>query len=292
MKRLAHDGHCLRLAQRTLLQGPEIRNTSSILVGEINANTDWRRALEGCDTVIHLAGQTSAEPDGTCENVNNLGTLALASQSAASSVRTLIFVSSVMALVDNQSPTPLTDETGSSATSDYGTSKLRAERHVEEFGRSHGIGIVLRPPAVYGAGAKGNWRFLHHLARSALPLPFASISNKRTFISVNNLVDAVATLIDAGDTAVSGTHVVSDLEALSLPRIILLLRQGMRIPPRLFGSPELLLSLPFMLTGRSTEVRSLFGDLEVDCSSFRDRYGWSPPFDATHAMIDYGRSPN
>ena len=250
-----------------------------------------RPALEGCDTVIHLAGQASAGPAGLCDKVNNLGTLSLVSQSAASGVRTFIFVSSVMAVVDNYSVVPVTDDTASSATSAYGTSKLRAERHVEEFGRSHGVGVVLRPPAVYGPGAKGNWSFLHQLAKSALPLPFASISNKRTFISVDNLVDAVASVINAAAPAVSGTHVVSDADAISLPDIIRLLREGMRLPPRLFAVPRSLLKLPFVLTGGSTAMTSLLGDLEVDCSGFRQRYGWSPPKDVAQAIIEYGRSP-
>ena len=287
VSRLSHDGYGMRLAQRTL----DSSNPSSIYVGEINAKTDWRRALEGCDTVIHLAGQASAGTAGLCENVNNLGTFSLVRQSADSEIKTFIFVSSVMAVVDNHSLVPLSDETASSATSDYGTSKLRAERHVEEFGRSHGVGIVLRPPAIYGPGAKGNWRVLHQLARSALPLPFASISNKRTFISVDNFVDAVASVINAAAPAVSGTHVVSDADAISLPDIIRLLREGMRLPPRLFAVPQSLLKLPFVLTGRSTEMTSLFGDLVVDCSGFRQRYGWSPPKDVAQAIIEYGRSP-
>ena len=200
VNRLASEGYRLRLARRT----PDCCDPRSIFVGEINAKTDWRRALEGCDTVIHLAGQPSAGSMGTCEIVNNLGTLSLVRQSAESGVQKFIFVSSVMAVADNQSRLPLTDETASSATSDYGISKLRAERHVEEFGRSHGVGIVLRPPAVYGPGAKGNWRVLLHLAQSALPLPLASVSNKRTFVSVDNLVDALVTTVDARAAAISG----------------------------------------------------------------------------------------
>ena len=276
----------MRLAQRTL----DTSNPSSIFVGEINAKTDWRRALEGCDTVVHLAGQASDGMAQTCETVNNLGTLSLVSQSVDARVRTFVFVSSVLAVVDNHSVVPLTDDTASSATSDYGTSKLRAERHVEEFGRSHGVGIILRPPAVYGPGAKGNWKLLHRLARSALPLPLASVSNKRTFISVDNLIDAISKVIDPAAPAISGTHVVSDSDALSLPDVMRFLRQGMQLPPRLFAAPQTLLELPFVVTGRSTTVKSLFGNPEVDCLGFRQRYGWSPPRAAAQAIIEYGRS--
>ena len=46
---------------------------------------------------------------------------------------------------------------------------------------------VIRPPLVYGAGAKGNFALLAKAVKRGIPLPFAAIRNHRAFLSVENL---------------------------------------------------------------------------------------------------------
>lgn len=289
--RLISDGHTLNLASRTPNKpAATTSNVQTIAIGDIGPETDWRQALAGCDTVIHLAGQTASTGPGdtVCERVNNLGTQRLTEQAAAAGASTFIFLSSVMALVDNWSPHVVTDATASIATSPYGISKLHAEQHVAAFARDGRRSVSLRPPMIYGPGAKGNWRRLQQLAASGLPLPFGSIANRRTLVSVRNVVDAIARVASAGPGAPSGTYLAGDEDAVSLADIVRLLRAGRHRPSLLVPVPPALLRTPLRLAGLHAIANSLFADLELDSSGFRTAFTWKPAERAADAIRTAG----
>lgn len=283
--RLERDGLPLALADRfaATKSGSNIRCHA---IGEIGPATDWRPSLDGCDAVVHLAGQTSSAggPD-VCRTVNELGTERLVRQAAEAGVSTFIFASSIMALVDNRADGVVSDRTPSTATSAYGVSKLRAEDHVAAFAREASrVGISLRPPMVYGPGAGGNWRRLQRLAATGLPLPFGSVRNRRSMISVGNLVDAIAHSLAISGRAPSGAYVVADGESLGLAEIVRVLRASQGRAARLLPVPPVLMTAPMTAAGLGQMSASLFGDLEVDASGFRSAFGWSPPEPARDAI--------
>lgn len=285
--RLIADGHALNLASRTAIEpAATAPNVQTVAVGDIGPETDWRQALAGCDTVIHLAGQTASTGPGdtACERVNALGTRRLTEQAAEAGASTFVFLSSVMAIANNWSPHVLTDATPSIATSPYGISKLHAEQHVAAFANEGRRGVSLRPPMIYGPGAKGNWRRLQQLAASGLPLPFGSVANRRTLVSVNNVVDAIARVVKLGPGAPSGTYLVGDEDAVSLADIVRLLREGRHRPKRLLPVPPALLQMPLRLAGLNTIANSLFADLELDSSGFRTAFNWKPAERAADAI--------
>lgn len=285
------DGHALSLADRTATTAPA-QGIETFAVGDIGPGTDWRQALAGCQSVIHLAGETSnAAGTEACRTVNELGTERLVAQATAAGVETFLFLSSVMAVVDNRADAVVTDSTPSSATTAYGTSKRAAERHVAAFNAAGRTGIALRPPMVYGADAKGNWRRLARLAATGLPLPFGAIRNRRTMVSVGNLVDAIARVVNPNQEAHGGTYAVADAETLSLADIVRLMRSGRGRPPRLVPLPVALLATPLRIAGLGQLADSLLGNLEVDASGFRTAFSWSPPERAQDAIVAAAAPP-
>ena len=75
----------------------------------------------------------------------------------------------------------------------YGRTKLAIEGALVAEAQQSGLDLaILRPPLVYGPGAKGNLRALIRLVASGLPLPFAGIDNRRSLIFLGNLVELVA----------------------------------------------------------------------------------------------------
>ena len=75
----------------------------------------------------------------------------------------------------------------------YGRGKLASERALAEVADQTGLELViLRPPLVYGPGVGGNFRALVRLAGSGMPLPFAALDNRRSFIHADNLTDLIA----------------------------------------------------------------------------------------------------
>lgn len=280
VSRLAAAGHTLTLASRRPATIPAATGPHRhVHVGDLSGSTNWRDALEGCTTVVHLAAQVpgAGVSDDRFRIVNDEATAALTRQAAASGVQRFIFMSSIFAITGNASDATVSDDTAPSPASAYGRSKLAAEAHVRAFAESDDrIGISLRPVMGYGADASGNWRLLQKLAASPLPLPFAAVANRRSLIGVDNLADAVAAVIAKRDGAPTGAFAVADTDPVSLADMLRLLRMGMARRARLVPIPPALLSALLQAAGQAKIAKSLLGDLAVDSSRFRETFSWSP----------------
>ena len=292
VKVLLDSGHNVTAATRRQPGGASLSNARNVSVGNIGPDTDWTEALEGCSTVIHLAAQTPARgvEAEAYALVNDSGTLRLAEQVSRSGVELFVHLSSVFALVDNAARDIITNDFVSRASSPYGKSKLAAEAHVEKLATEGITAVTLRPPLVYGAEAKGNWRLLQRLALTGIPLPFGAIANRRSLIAIDTLVDAVMAIASRPRKAiVSGKFLVADDEALSLAEILRLLREGMGLPPRLLPVPQALLAAGMKSLGKGQMAQSLLGNLEIDSEAFREACGWAPKMTAQEAIRQSGR---
>ena len=120
----------------------------------VPGSLDDREALEnlvaGSKTVIHLAGVVTADGAADFDRGNRDGTARLvgAIRSTATPAR-LVHVSSLAAVGPAPTPEGLGPEAEPSPVSDYGRSKLAAEREVRTLGEDSWWTIV-RPPAIYG----------------------------------------------------------------------------------------------------------------------------------------------
>src|SRR5690606_10827878 len=99
---------------------------------------------------------------------------------------------------------------------------------------------VLRPPAVIGPGMRGNITTLVNAIRRGIPLPFAAIANRRQFVGVRNLADAV--LLAATRPSVAGNvfH-IADPETVSTPQLCRVIGAALGVEPRLWPLPVALL---------------------------------------------------
>jgi nucleoside-diphosphate-sugar epimerase len=143
--------------------------------------------------------------------------------------------------------------------------------------------VVLRPPLVYGAGVKGNFLRLMDLLVKGLPLPFASIRNRRSLIYVGNLVDAIVTALQSSQAA-GGTYLVSDGEPLSTPDLLRRLASALGREARLLPCPPSVLRAAAAVTGRSQEIARLTGSLEVDSTRIASELGWTAPHLPEHGF--------
>ena len=135
--------------------------------------------------------------------------------------------------------------------------------------------VILRPPLVYGPGAKGNLRALIRLVASGLPLPFAGIDNRRSLIFLGNLVDLVA--IACLHPAASGRVLLArDRADLSTPGLIRALAAGFERPARLFSVPRTALATLSFLPMVGAAVSVLTSSLQVEDDETRRTLGWSP----------------
>ena len=256
----------------------------SVALDDIGAATDWRTALAGVGAVVHLAArahvvrESSPEAHALYSAVNTRGTLRLAEAAAAAGVRRFVFLSSARVHGERSTGAPFTESSPLVADDPYGRSKADAERGLASLARAGKLDpVILRPPLVYGPGARGNFARLVALVAHGVPLPFGAVRNRRSLVYVGNLLDAIVTALDH-PAAAGQTFMVSDGEDVSTPELVRRIARALGKPARLVPVPAALLRIGGALAGRSDDVTRLLDDLVVDSSKIRAFLGWSPVF--------------
>lgn len=267
------------------------RNIKSVAVGEIDGATDWALALEGCDIVVHLAARVhvmrdlSDKPLAEFRKLNVAGTEHLARSAVVAGVKRFVYISSIKVNGEETCNDQAYTEQSKPAPQDpYGISKWEAEQALHRVAKETGLEVVIvRPPLIYGADVKGNFAQMISVVRRGVPLPFASVNNKRSLIYVKNLVDAL--ILCATHPAASGnTYLVSDGEDVSTSDLLRKLALSMGRRPRLFLFPVFLLNLAAKVLGKSDQVGRLLGSLQVDSSKIRRELGWVAPFSLSDGL--------
>ena len=165
----------------------------------IDENTDWTEKLRDCDVVIHLAGishvfdKPSAEMKDKYQSINVRSTVNLAKYAVKAGVKKFIFLSSITVNgFETNKDVPFTENDKLNPNTLYASSKSEAEDLVKLTCENTNMSyVIIRPPLTYGLGVKGNFESLIKIVKKRIPLPLRSINNKRSFISVYNLVDFI-----------------------------------------------------------------------------------------------------
>ena len=285
VQRLIADKRLFRSAVRKTSDLPG----DTVSIGDIGPETDWASALDGIDTVLHLAGRAhvfGAERDPLTQfrTVNALGTARLAEQSEAAGVRRFVLLSSVKAALDTSGLTPMTEAEPPAPRTPYGISKLEGEQALRAAAGKMEF-VILRPPLVYGPGVRANFLALLKLVDRGIPLPLGSVRNLRSLIARDNLVDAILHAADAPGAA-GGTFYVTDGDALSTPGLIRALARALDKPARLMLFPQGLMRAAATALGRGEAADSLLGSLVVNDAAFRAAIGWVPPLSSQAAFAD------
>lgn len=277
----ALDGHPVRRALRT---PSATAQADDFVCGDIGPDTDWQPALRDVDCVVHLAARTHvlqenmADPLAAYRCVNVDGTRRLAEQAVAAGVQRFVFLSSIKVNGESTSSRPFSTDDTPAPEDAYGISKLEAENALREIADRSGMEwVILRPPLVYGPGVKGNFLQLLKAVAKGVPLPLASIDNRRSLVYVGNLVDAIIACIRE-PAAAGRTFLVSDGEDLSTPELIRRLATALGRRPRLLPCPPALLALAARLCGREAAFRRLSGSLAVDISALQQTLHWQPRY--------------
>ncbi|MDC8758866.1 UDP-glucose 4-epimerase family protein [Janthinobacterium fluminis] len=276
---------CQALAQRQLPFVAAVRAAATAqhyAVGELDATTDWSGALDGCTGVIHLAArvhvmqETAGDALRAYRAVNVEATLNLARQARAAGVRRFVFVSSVKVNGEATPRRPFTGADVPAPLDPYGQSKLEAEQALQAFARESGMELVIvRPPLVYGPGVRANFQRLMGLAHGGWPLPFGAVHNRRSMVSLDNLVDLLL-LCSVHPAAPGQVFMVSDGQDVSIAELLRMLATAMGKRARLVPVPAALLGAAAAVLGKSAEAQRLLGSLQVDISHTRQTLGWRP----------------
>lgn len=268
-----------------------VRNKSAALRGDLeqvivpslDANTSWG-CLVGQDVIIHSAARVhvmddkASDPLWAFRQVNTEGTLTLARQAAQVGVKRFIFISSIKVNGEGTSLGQRYTAFDAPAPQDpYGFSKHEAEQGLKLLAAETGMEVVIiRPVLVYGPGVKANFESMMNWMNKGVPLPLGAINNKRSLVSLDNLVDLIVTCIDH-PAAANQTFLVSDDEDLSTTEMLRRMARALGKPARLIPVPSAWLESGAALLGKRAVAQRLCGSLQVDIRHTRETLNWTPP---------------
>lgn len=163
-------------------------------------DTTWRKkSFAGYDSIFHVAG--IAHQKETTENahlyyeINRDLAVETAQKATTDGVKQFVFLSSMSVYGIEEGR--ITYATIPSPKSNYGRSKLEAEKEICMLSSKDFAVAILRPPMVYGDGCKGNYQTLVKLAKT-MPI-FPDYHNQRSMIHIDRLCEFVKTIIDNRD---------------------------------------------------------------------------------------------
>lgn len=236
--------------------------------------------LAGQDVVVHLAAkahQSKSNSDAVRSDyyqVNVENTLALARAALSAGVKRFIFVSSIKVNGECTRGRPFRAEDIPAPEDIYGQTKWQAEQELRNLLNGTATELVIvRPPLVWGGELKGNLKLLARLIRWHIPLPFASVNNRRSLVSLDNLCNLLVACLTVPDLNMQ-VLLVSDGVARTTAQITQLLGESIGIKPWLVSCPAWVFKLIRCLPGGESVVAKLVSDLELDISATSRLTGW------------------
>ena len=201
--------------------------------GEVGPDTRWDDALAGIDVVVHLAGlahlpdeMAAARPILSPASTPR-GPRGSQLPPCAAGVRRLVLMSSALVHGQASPGRPFTEGDAPAPATPYARSKLDSETRLVAAARGSALEwVILRPPMVYGPGARGNFRRLVQLVRAGVPLPLGAATAPKSFIGIDNLADAVVRAVEH-PRAANQVFLVADAETTSTVGLVRLIAAGL-----------------------------------------------------------------
>lgn len=210
------------------------------------------------DVVLHVAGLAHIKEKKSNKHlyyeINRDLAIEAATYAKESGVKQFVVMSSISVFGTKEAY--ITQTTIPLPQNAYGDSKLQADIQLLKLQSEKFNVAILRPPMVYGKGAKGNYPKLSKLAKIT-PI-FPVIKNKRSMIYIENLCEFIRLIIDNGgkgifypqnEEYVNTTELVVNIAALS----------GKRVHTTKFFN-----ILIYLLISKAAIIKKIFGDLTYD----------------------------
>ena len=252
------------------------------------SGADWRDALRACDlrdaAILHIGARAHAEDSSDDaaygDAVEKAREVAEAAMQAGA--RVLVFASTIKVNGEETRERAFRADDAPAPEDAYARSKLAVERELARIAAGGGLAVhVVRPPLVFGASPRGNLAALLRICDSALPLPFASIGNRRSFIAAEDLARL---LLACAERPLAGIHtwLAAHPQPFSTSQLFREARTALKRPARLVPFPPRALEFAAAIAGQAGRMRRLTRSLEVDATATCDAFDWQPrvAFDA------------
>lgn len=166
----------LRLLERRPTEPPTVFQSCA---GDLGDPQSLRRACEGIDTVIHLAGiaHVGSAASAEARAINLDGSLSLLRMAIDAGVKRFVFLSSTLSL---------------DQSIQYGRDKHAVEEALLAAAAAGSIEVViLRAVNIYGVGMRGNIAAMIRLISSGVLPPLPKLTNRLSLVGVDDVVSAL-----------------------------------------------------------------------------------------------------
>jgi len=193
-EQLAAGGHVVRALVRPRSDKRVLEKLPAVELapGAIEDRASLTAAVAGVDAIVHVAGIVKARRPEDFFQVNAQGTRNLLEAALANGVGRFVYVSSLSAVGPSLDGSPVRDDAEPRPVTQYGRSKLEAERAVlAAKDRLHVT--VLRPPLIYGPRDRETLAFFTSIRNGVLPMT----GDGRNTLSVIYVKDCAAAIVRA-----------------------------------------------------------------------------------------------
>jgi UDP-glucose 4-epimerase len=128
---------------------------------------------------------------------------------------------------------------------------------------------------------------LVRLARAPYPLPLGALTAPRSLLSLENLVDAIDTVL-AAPAPLRRPLIVADPDPLGIADMIAALRRGLGRGPGLIPAPHRVIESTLRIMGKADLYQRVAHPLVVDASALT-RLGWRASSDTRAALAELMR---
>lgn len=273
----------IALSRRTIEDAPT--NSKIVFSDDFSVPEADLPLMKDIDVVVHCGARAHQMRDDphTCldkyRRVNVVETMKLAKQAAEADVKRFVYISSIKVNGElTSSGCSFTAEDIPNPVDPYGISKMEAEFELQRFIASTEMELVIvRPVLVYGPGVKANFLTLIDWVNEGIPMPFAWVSNKRSFVYLDNLIGFIR-LCMVHRAAANETFLISDGDDLSTPDLVSKIARSLGRQPLLMPFPVWLMRFCASALGRSAISTRLFASLQVDVKKNITLLNWKAPY--------------
>lgn len=294
-KRLASEGHALRLVSRSSAAPPSeaVREAKiDCIEADLRDERVWFRLMESADAIVHLSSRTdlhAAEADPTGDSNLNVDPIhALVRAAGRCGVAMPVIFASTVTIVGDAHTNPVNETTTDRPCSVYDRHKLECETILRDATRRGALrACSLRLSNVYGYGVSSinaNRGVLNTIMQRAVQGEALTVYGEgeyiRDFIFVDDVVDAFCRALASEQVRDGGHYVIATgcghtlAEAFSLVAREAFRCTGRRVEVRHVPEPPDL---------HPIERRSFVGD----SSLFHQLTGWRSQVDLESGVRDY-----
>jgi len=173
---------------------PKFKSQATYFKGDIRNLNEVLPAMEGCDTIIHLAAMHHdfGIPDAAYFDTNVNGAKVIIEAAKQLNIKSIINFSSVAVYGNKGNPGPTDETTAPAPTNPYGFSKLEAEQlftNWQEASPENKL-IIVRSTVVFGANNLANVLNLIKAIDSGVYIQVGKGENIKSLAYVENIVAA------------------------------------------------------------------------------------------------------